>query len=220
MPTITRTKTGTSLLHSWANFRLIPPVVDSSVRTSLLRAVDQPTTMSLGCEQIPKRFPEPTMFCTLSSSGTAFDKFFKIPATGYPSRHERLLTETLRIRCSYHAVTVVAINDAIGSSTFVRCIDEHIDGKSPSDASSMKQLRIDRFSNSQPDKSGQGVFTLLPLFSDWIFEQSGGAHSVLDHPDFDIHHFIVSDNGTLRAIIDWDGACSEPRIIAPEGHPD
>lgn len=43
---------------------------------------------------------------------------------------------------------------------------------------------------------------------------------VLVHPDFDIQNFIVSEEGELQGIIDWDGVTAEPRSLGNERYPE
>lgn len=59
---------------------------------------------------------------------------------------------------------------------------------------------------------------LLRLLLTWI-PQGPEPKFVLHHPYFDIQNFIVADNGSLSAIIDWDGVCTEPRFIGNESYP-
>ena len=42
---------------------------------------------------------------------------------------------------------------------------------------------------------------------------------VLLHPDFDIQNFIVSEEGDLQGIIDWDGFTVAPRSLGNERYP-
>ncbi|KAH8169164.1 phosphotransferase enzyme family protein [Sarocladium implicatum] len=42
---------------------------------------------------------------------------------------------------------------------------------------------------------------------------------VLAHPDFDIQNFLVSDDGELQAILDWDGICAVPRSVGNQSLP-
>ncbi|KAI1752812.1 hypothetical protein F4782DRAFT_115916 [Xylaria castorea] len=70
------------------------------------------------------------------------------------------------------------------------------------------------------EKSFQkGLVTLLRQLISWIPEPSGTDRFVLAHPDFDIQNFIVSEDGDLRGIIDWDGAAAVPRTIGHARYP-
>jgi len=42
---------------------------------------------------------------------------------------------------------------------------------------------------------------------------------VLSHPDFDIQNFIVSPEGKLLGVIDWDGASTSPRSLGNRAYP-
>jgi Phosphotransferase enzyme family len=86
-------------------------------------------------------------------------------------------------------------------------------------AKSLLRAPFDRFSDLSPDKFGRGANKLLGLFIDWIPEPPEGPGCVLDHPDLDMQNVIVSENGDLRALIDWDGVCSIPRALGPESYP-
>ncbi|KAE8307742.1 hypothetical protein BDV41DRAFT_568800 [Aspergillus transmontanensis] len=73
----------------------------------------------------------------------------------------------------------------------------------------------------QPDTSFEkGVLGLLRLFIDWISEPSDerGAF-VLAHPDLDVQNVLVSQDGVLQAIIDWDGVGAVPRSVGNERYP-
>lgn len=65
-----------------------------------------------------------------------------------------------------------------------------------------------------------GAIQLLQMFFDSMQEPCDGRKPfVLAHPDFDIQNFIVSEEGELRAIIDWDGVSSVPRTVGNERFP-
>ncbi|KAK4992152.1 hypothetical protein LTR50_001330 [Elasticomyces elasticus] len=71
-----------------------------------------------------------------------------------------------------------------------------------------------------PTVDGKGARKLLRLFLDWIPEPTDGREAfVLAHPDFDIQNFIVSEEGELRGIIDWDGVAAVPRSLGNESYP-
>lgn len=65
----------------------------------------------------------------------------------------------------------------------------------------------------------RGMELLLRQFIDWIPDTQGPNPFVLSHPDFDIQNFIVSANGDLLGIIDWDGVALVPRSIGNERYP-
>lgn len=61
---------------------------------------------------------------------------------------------------------------------------------------------------------------MLRLLLSWIPEPPElGAKFVLHHPDCDIQNFIVADDGSILAVIDWTGVCTEPRWIGNESYP-
>ncbi|KAI0873460.1 hypothetical protein GGS24DRAFT_463498 [Hypoxylon argillaceum] len=65
----------------------------------------------------------------------------------------------------------------------------------------------------------KGTKALLRQMINWIPEPSGTDRFVLTHPDFDIQNFIVSEDGDLRGIIDWDGIAAVPRSIGNLRYP-
>jgi hypothetical protein len=69
-----------------------------------------------------------------------------------------------------------------------------------------------------------GQEKLLRLFIDcivqWEAEDLDDSESfVLSHPDFDIQNFIVSPEGKLLGVIDWDGASTSPRSLGNKAYP-
>ncbi|KAI0544836.1 hypothetical protein F4679DRAFT_600305 [Xylaria curta] len=73
------------------------------------------------------------------------------------------------------------------------------------------------------EKSFQkGLVALLRQLISWIWipEPSGTDRFVLAHPDFDIQNFIVSEDGDLRGIVDWDGVAAISRTIGTGVEPD
>ncbi|CAG8098334.1 unnamed protein product [Penicillium olsonii] len=65
-----------------------------------------------------------------------------------------------------------------------------------------------------------GELHLLRMFFDSMEKPCDGRKPfVLEHPDFDIQNFIVSEEGELLGIIDWDGVCSVPRTVGNERFP-
>jgi hypothetical protein len=53
----------------------------------------------------------------------------------------------------------------------------------------------------------------------WVPEPEGDKGLVLAHPDFDIQNVIVSEEGELRGLIDWDGVAALPRSLGNERYP-
>ncbi|KAH6976266.1 hypothetical protein BKA56DRAFT_633522 [Ilyonectria sp. MPI-CAGE-AT-0026] len=64
-----------------------------------------------------------------------------------------------------------------------------------------------------------GEKILLRKLISWIPEPKSLKPFVLAHPDFDVQNFIVSEDGQLQGIIDWDGIMAVPRSIGNEGYP-
>ncbi len=62
--------------------------------------------------------------------------------------------------------------------------------------------------------------TLLRQLINWIPDPSGVNSFVLTHRDFDIQNLIVSEDGELRGIIDWDGVAAVPRTLGNERYPE
>lgn len=71
-------------------------------------------------------------------------------------------------------------------------------------------------------KSCQGIYELLRLFLDWIpmVSHEEGLDFVLTHPDFNLQNILVTEEGELLALIDWDGVRAVPRCIGCESYPD
>lgn len=68
----------------------------------------------------------------------------------------------------------------------------------------------------------RGQLMLLRMLLNWIPEPKLKGECkpfVLAHPDLDIQNVLVSEDGTLKGIIDWDGVCSVPRSIGNERFP-
>lgn len=67
----------------------------------------------------------------------------------------------------------------------------------------------------RPRKFNHGMHLLLRMFIDWMpYDQSSGESPyILAHPDFALQNVLVSGDGTLRGIIDWDGAAAVPRCF-------
>ena len=63
-------------------------------------------------------------------------------------------------------------------------------------------------------KYKQGLDKLLRMMIGRLIDEDGESHKfVLGHPDFDIQNILVSDDGSLRAIIDWGWVVAVPRRI-------
>ena len=70
------------------------------------------------------------------------------------------------------------------------------------------------------DLDTRGHRKLLCLFLSWIPEPRDGRQPfVLEHPDLNHQNVLVSDDGELLALIDWDGAGAVPRSVGNERYP-
>ncbi|KAJ5192145.1 Aminoglycoside phosphotransferase [Penicillium cf. viridicatum] len=63
------------------------------------------------------------------------------------------------------------------------------------------------------------LLKLLRMFADWTPEPIAGKSFVVTHPNPNIFNFLVSDDGSVRAILDWHGAEAEPPSIGNEAYP-
>jgi len=81
--------------------------------------------------------------------------------------------------------------------------------------------RVDWYPNSNPDAEPvlRGEVELMRKLLGWIPEPNGTAPFVLSHPDLNIQNIIVSDDGKLQGIIDWDGVIAVPRTCGNEAYP-
>jgi len=72
-----------------------------------------------------------------------------------------------------------------------------------------------------PEQSSvsKGLEMLLRQLIGWIPEPDEMDPFVLAHPDIDIQNFIVSENGDLRGLIDWDGVVAVPRTVGNKRYP-
>ncbi|KAL3481151.1 hypothetical protein BJX99DRAFT_219191 [Aspergillus californicus] len=59
----------------------------------------------------------------------------------------------------------------------------------------------------------KGLAMLLSQLISWIPQPRDMHPFVLAHPDLDIQNFIVSEDGELQAIVDWDGVAAVHRSI-------
>lgn len=66
----------------------------------------------------------------------------------------------------------------------------------------------------------KGLRILLQMFLSWIPELEDHCQKfVLTHPDLDIQNVIVSVDGRLQGLIDWDGVAALPCSIGNESYP-
>ncbi|CAG8930125.1 unnamed protein product [Penicillium salamii] len=70
------------------------------------------------------------------------------------------------------------------------------------------------------DSFNTGATQFLRMFFELMKEPCDGRKPfVVAHPDFDIQNIIVSEDGELLGIIDWDGVSSVPRTVGNERYP-
>jgi hypothetical protein len=73
---------------------------------------------------------------------------------------------------------------------------------------------IDNPSKNEKDQYSLGIEKLLKMFIDWApLEHEDEDGFVLSHPDFDIQNLLVTPEGKLCGMIDWDGVAAAPRCI-------
>ncbi|KAL2012719.1 hypothetical protein VTN00DRAFT_244 [Thermoascus crustaceus] len=75
--------------------------------------------------------------------------------------------------------------------------------------------------DSPSDAYSQGLYRFLRLLIDWIPQPAckAGQEFVLSHPDFDIQNVIVTEDGRLRGLVDWDGVAMVPRCLGNQRYP-
>lgn len=77
------------------------------------------------------------------------------------------------------------------------------------------------YKGKEMNKYYRGVYKLIRLFVDWIplvpHEQE--LNFVLKFPDFNPQNVLVTSEGRLCGLIDWDGVISKPRYLGCEGYP-
>ncbi|MCJ1356642.1 MAG: hypothetical protein MMC33_006637 [Icmadophila ericetorum] len=61
--------------------------------------------------------------------------------------------------------------------------------------------------------------TILRMFTDWAFEGYADRRFVLSHPDLDLQNILVSPEGEVHGLIDWDGVESVPWILGQVTYP-
>ncbi|KAK2867913.1 hypothetical protein FQN49_003338, partial [Arthroderma sp. PD_2] len=68
----------------------------------------------------------------------------------------------------------------------------------------------------------RGAYKLLKYFIDLAFAKDGiqqGPQFVLSHPDFNLQNTMVSEDGNLVGIIDWDGVVAVPSCLGNSRYP-
>ncbi|KAL6399268.1 RpsD [Ilyonectria robusta] len=92
----------------------------------------------------------------------------------------------------------------------------YVDQPAMSDPEKFYTFLLDLHPETNAD---HGEEILLRRMISWIPKPIGPKPFVLAHPDFDVQNFIVSEDGHLQGIIDWDGIMAVPRSIGNEGYP-
>lgn len=78
-------------------------------------------------------------------------------------------------------------------------------------------LSLDRA--TEPEESiHKGMHKLLRLFLRWIPKPQRPVF-VLTHPDLNFQNVLVSENGRVQGLIDWDGVAAVPRLVGNEKYP-
>lgn len=96
-----------------------------------------------------------------------------------------------------------------------------IDGEEYFLCSLNKHESIYQACDIQEEYTLQGQQKLLRLLIRWFFEAISEVpyDFVLTHPDFDFQNILVGEDGSLKGIVDWDGAAAVPRCIGCEEYP-
>ncbi|KAF7524815.1 hypothetical protein PCG10_005398 [Penicillium crustosum] len=63
------------------------------------------------------------------------------------------------------------------------------------------------------------LLKLLRMFTDWTPEPIAGKSFVMNHPNRNIFNFIVSDDGSVRGILNWHNTQAEPPSVGNEVYP-
>jgi len=85
------------------------------------------------------------------------------------------------------------------------------------DTTSFFLAMLDRH-NPPLDPFNKGVNKLLRLFISWIPLKYPNDF-VLSHPDFHRLNILVAEDGSLRALVDWDGVAAVPRCVGNRRYP-
>ncbi|KAK7419039.1 hypothetical protein QQX98_003541 [Neonectria punicea] len=88
-----------------------------------------------------------------------------------------------------------------------------------SDAKGFYTFAMDLHPPPEAHNGPKGSHLLLRDLVSWLPEPVGPKPFVLTHPDFDIQNVLVSEDGQVQGIIDWDGVAAVPRAIGNESYP-
>ncbi|KAF7552709.1 hypothetical protein G7Z17_g4120 [Cylindrodendrum hubeiense] len=86
-----------------------------------------------------------------------------------------------------------------------------------SDPEKFYTFLLNLHAKSNPSNAGENA--LLNQMISWIPEPNSLKPFVLAHPDFDVQNILVSEDGQIEGIIDWDGVVAVPRSIGNERYP-
>ncbi|KAI1189852.1 kinase-like domain-containing protein [Nemania serpens] len=69
--------------------------------------------------------------------------------------------------------------------------------------------------NPPPDNYSRGLYRLLQYFIDWLpeLDEYRDGDFVLTHPDLDIQNILVTEEGKVCGIIDWEGVAVVPECL-------
>lgn len=71
-----------------------------------------------------------------------------------------------------------------------------------------------RLSQPTDSKYLKGIYVLLRMLIEWAYERkTHGPRFVLSHTDLNFQNILVTKDGTLRGLIDWDGVAAVPREV-------
>lgn len=111
----------------------------------------------------------------------------------------------------FHPATAVAGEHVIYRQT----------GHFPTPSSYLRGMLADKDPSSD-DEASQADHKLLKMFFDWIPPTAEPERNdfVLTHTDLNLQNILVSPEGHLLGLIDWDGVAAVPRYLANERYPD
>ena len=118
---------------------------------------------------------------------------------------------------------VATIDDSVNFSTSTICDLDEPPIREVGPFLDSKTYIFDQLMKKQDPTSrwDLGILRLLRVFVNWIpFDQwKRDPDFVLSHPDLNHQNILVSEEGALRGLIDWDGVAAVPRCIGCEAYP-
>ena len=134
-----------------------------------------------------------------------FDKAGNVASIG-PARANDLVAEHRRM-CSYY--------DSDDDEDHDYCPLYYAKGPVKSPKAFLSVIMERGPPQREPAKYNRGNHLLLQMFIDWMSYDHTRCRPpfILAHPDFDLQNILVSEDGTLQGIIDWDGASAVPRCF-------